>query len=262
MDGEDARPPAVRRRLDRPAQPHALHLARRQRPGVPRRELRRSAFGVRGPGPRPARRWRRPAAARNHLRHAERQGGDRRHRERLRGARCARPADDLGHHYRPQRPHALGPDARGVLHLDPPREAVQRRHQLRPRRPRHAPLHGGAVAPRRVLREQLPQRRPPERLRRVRRKARRDRRAAARLRRKRLRQHRRRLLRDDTRSHSGDCVGCGRCDPTSTSTRILAECPGSAPRTAHCAQRQRHVQPLQRPRTARDPPRRQLPDDR
>ena len=30
-------------------------------------------------------------------------------------------ADDLGHHHRPQRPDAVGADARGVLHLDPPR---------------------------------------------------------------------------------------------------------------------------------------------
>ena len=69
-------------------------------------------------------------------------------------------ADDLGDHHRPQRPHAVGPDARRVLPLDPPREAVQRRHQLRARRPRHAPVHRGAGAPGRVLRQQLPERRP------------------------------------------------------------------------------------------------------
>ncbi len=34
-----------------------------------------------------------------------------------------------------------GQTSRRLLHLDPPRPAVQRRHQLRARRPRHAPLH-------------------------------------------------------------------------------------------------------------------------
>ena len=56
---------------------------------------------------------------------------------------------------------------------DPPRQAVQRRHQLRPRRPRHASVHGGARAHRRVLRQQLSERRSAERVRRVRRAGRR-----------------------------------------------------------------------------------------
>ena len=50
-----------------------------------------------------------------------------------------------------------------------PRPAVQRRHQLRPRRARHAPLRGGAGAARRLLRQLLPERRAAERLRRIRR---------------------------------------------------------------------------------------------
>ena len=46
------------------------------------------------------RRRRRPAAARDHLRHAQRQGGDRRDRERLRGAGRPPAADDLGDDHR------------------------------------------------------------------------------------------------------------------------------------------------------------------
>ena len=41
VDGEDAGPPALRGRGDRPDQPHALAVARREQPGVPRRDLRR-----------------------------------------------------------------------------------------------------------------------------------------------------------------------------------------------------------------------------
>ena len=65
-------------------------------------ELREAyAEQVRGP----ARRRRRPAADRDDLRHAQRQGGDLRHRRDLRGARRRRAGDDLRHHHRPLRPH-------------------------------------------------------------------------------------------------------------------------------------------------------------
>ena len=43
VDGEDARSPALRRRLDRSDQPHAVDLARGQQPGVPRDHVRRAA---------------------------------------------------------------------------------------------------------------------------------------------------------------------------------------------------------------------------
>ena len=78
---------------------------------------------VRGPGGR----RRRPAAARDHLRHAERQGRAVRDRPPAgRGAQA--PADHgVGHDRGPERPHALGPDARGVLELDRARGRVQRR---------------------------------------------------------------------------------------------------------------------------------------
>jgi hypothetical protein len=66
---------------------------------------------------RPDRRRRRPPAGRDGLRHAERQGGDLRHRARCSTERRRPAADDLRHHHRPVRPHALRPDARGVLEL-------------------------------------------------------------------------------------------------------------------------------------------------
>ena len=84
------------------------------------------------------RRRRRHPPARDDLRHAQRQGRARRHRERVRGTGRPAAADDLRDDHRPQRPHAVGPDARRVLRVDPARAAVQRRHQLRARRPRDA----------------------------------------------------------------------------------------------------------------------------
>ena len=77
--------------------------------------------------------------------------GDRRDRERVRGEGRPPAADDLGDGHGSQRPNAVGTDARRVLHLDPPRAAVRRRHQLRARRTRDAPVPRGARAPRRVL---------------------------------------------------------------------------------------------------------------
>ena len=65
---------AFRRRRARPDQPHRLDLARRFQPRLPRRHLRRSAQVLWRADQRPARRRRRSAAGRNHLRHAERQG--------------------------------------------------------------------------------------------------------------------------------------------------------------------------------------------
>ena len=58
----------------------------------------------------------------------------------------ARAGDDLGHHHRRLGPHALGPDHQRLLRLDPPRQALQRGHQLRAGRRRDAPLHRGAGA--------------------------------------------------------------------------------------------------------------------
>ena len=63
-------------------------------------------------------------------------------------------------------------------------QAVQRRHQLRARRARHAAVPRRAGAHRRLLRQLLSERRPAERVRRVRRAAGRDRRLPARVRRR------------------------------------------------------------------------------
>ena len=119
------------------------------------------------------------------------------------GVRAA--ADDLGHDHRSQRPHAVGPDARRVLHRrsatrSPFSVGINCALGAREMRPYLAELARIAE----MLRQLLSERRAAERVRRVRRDARRDRRAAARLRRERLRQHRRRLLRHDARSHPRD----------------------------------------------------------
>ena len=95
------------------------------------------------------------------------------------------------------RTHSGQKVARRLLHVDSPRAAVLGRHQLRARRARDAPVPRGAGRPRRLLRQLLPERRPAQCVRRVRRAPRRDQRAAPRVRHQRLRQHRRRLLRHD-----------------------------------------------------------------
>ena len=75
---------------------------------------------VRGPD----RRRLRSPAARDDLRHAQRQGGARRASRRCSRPGAAPAADDLGHDHRPQRPHAVGPDDRRVLGLGRARAAV------------------------------------------------------------------------------------------------------------------------------------------
>ena len=76
----------------------------------------------------PARRRRGPAAGRDDLRHAQRQGGARRRRASASSERRAAPAGDgLGDDHRPLRPHALGPDGRGLLDLGRARAAARGR---------------------------------------------------------------------------------------------------------------------------------------
>ena len=67
---------------------------------------------------------------RDDLRHAEREGRDRRRAGRRAGA----AALDLGHRRRQERPHALRPDGRGVLGVGRARRPVHRRRQLLARR--------------------------------------------------------------------------------------------------------------------------------
>ena len=204
MDGEDAGPPAVRRRRAGPDQPHAVALARRGQPGVPRGHLPAGEGRLRRAGPRAARRRLRHAAGRDDLRHPQRQGRPGRHRGGVRVARHAGADPDLGDHHRSQRPHALRADGGGLLGLDRPRAAVRGGHQLRAGRARDAPVPRGPRPRRHHACQRVPERRAAERVRPVRRDPRRDRRPAAGIRPGGPRGRGRRLLRDHTRPYPGD----------------------------------------------------------
>ena len=78
VDGAHARQAALRRRLGRPAERDALALAEGRRCRLPCRHLRPGAGRVRGADRGAPRRRRRPPAHRDDLRHAEREGRDRR----------------------------------------------------------------------------------------------------------------------------------------------------------------------------------------
>ena len=111
-------------------------------------------------------RWRRGHPPhRNHLRHAERQGGDFRLLRGVRRARLSDAAHDLGHHHRPLGAHPFRPDADGVLAFGPPFAPVLHRPQLRAWRKRHARASGGDLSRGRHARLRLPERRPAQRLR-------------------------------------------------------------------------------------------------
>ena len=104
--------------------------------------------------PRAGRRRRRPAAGRDHLRHAERQGRAVRHRgrcfdeQRARRCRswCPVTITDAS------RTDALRADRRGVLELGAPRTAGRDRPQLRARRQADASVRRGALADLRCVR--------------------------------------------------------------------------------------------------------------
>ena len=191
----------VRGRRARPDESHGVAVAERQRSGLSQHRFRPACGDLPRRCTRADRRRRRSAADRDDLRHAERQGCD------LRGATGRRRvghrhADHhLRHDHRCFRPHAVGPDDRGVLEFDAPCAAARHRSELRARREAAASVHRRAVAHRRCLRQRLSERRPAECLRRVRRSGVRDGGADPRVRDQRLRQHRRRLLRHDARSH-------------------------------------------------------------
>ena len=199
--GRGRRP--LRRRLARAAERHAVAVAEGRRPGLPGGDVRPGRRVVRRADPRPARGRRRPAADRDDLRHAEREGGDRRRPRRRAGA----AALDLGHDRRPLRPDAVRPDRRGVLELGRARQAADRRRELLARRGGDAPARRRAGPARRHVHELPPERGPAERVRRLRRAAARDGRAARRVRARGPRQHRRRLLRHDAGAHARDRRG-------------------------------------------------------
>ena len=199
--------PPLRRRRARAHLADRVDLPGRQRPRRPQRDLRRAGRGVPRGGQRPGRRRRRPADHRDDLRHPQRQGRDLRGRDALRGARAPLAGDHLRHHHRRLRPDAVRSGHRGVLALRAARPADRRRPQLRARREGDAALPRRAVPPRRHLRVLLPQRRPAQRLRRVRRGRRGDRRDRGGVRRGRVPQHRGRLLRHHPRPHRRDRPG-------------------------------------------------------
>ncbi len=84
----------------------------------------------------------------------------------------ARADHDLRHHHRPLRPHALRPDAERVLELGDARAAALHRPQLRARRRGDAARTWRRSPGRRRAHLRLPERRPAQRVRRVRRDAR------------------------------------------------------------------------------------------
>ena len=145
------------------------------RRGVVRPGLRR----VRRAGGGAGRGRRGPAADRDDLRHAEREGRDRGRPRR----RAAPAAVDLGDDRRPERAHAVRADGRGVLGLDRARRAAGGRRELLAGRGRDAPVRRRAVPAGRHLHGVPPERRPAERVRRLRPAAGGDRAAARRVRR-------------------------------------------------------------------------------
>ena len=196
---------ALRRRRAGPDQPHRLDLARRFQPRLSRRHLRRSAQVLWRTDQRPARRRRRSAAGRNHLRHAERQGRALRDFGNHRRTRHRRARDDLGHHHRQVRPPAVGAIAGSVLEFGAARQADHHRLQLRARRRRPARPYRRHRPRRRYAGLRLSERRPAQRVRPVRRDAGIHGAADRRVRRGRPRQHRRRLLRHHAGPYRGDC---------------------------------------------------------
>ena len=146
--------------------------------------------------------------------------------------------DHQRHDHGRVRPDPLRPDDRGVLdqrHACPPDRG---RAQLRPGAAGAPPVRPGALAPRPRAGQRLPERRPAQRVRRVRRVTRRDVRGPRRVRPERAAQHRRWLLRDDAGPHPrlrGDRPWC------------------SAARSAAA----RHPHAPVRPRAADHPPARQ-----
>ena len=144
--GVHRRAAPLRGRLAGADQPHRVDLARRQRPRRPQRHLRRAGRGVPRAGPRPRRRRRRPAAGRDDLRHAQREGRDLRPGDPVRGARPPLAGDAVGHDHRRLGAHALRPGHRGVLALRAARPAPPGRPQLRAGRRRAAALRRRARA--------------------------------------------------------------------------------------------------------------------
>ena len=122
-----------------PDQPHRLDLARRQRSRLPRRHASTICATPMASSARPDRRRRRPAADRDDLRHAERQGGDlRASRRSSPSAASALPVMISGTITDLSGRTLSGQTPDGVLELAAPCAAVLDRAQLRARRQRDA----------------------------------------------------------------------------------------------------------------------------
>ena len=106
---------AVRGGGDRSADRVAVELARCRRCRLPGGHLRSGEGRLHSAGARPHRRRLRPAAGRNHLRLAERQGGAGRHPRGVRPGRQGTAGHDLGGGRPRRRDDDLGADDRGVL---------------------------------------------------------------------------------------------------------------------------------------------------
>ena len=198
----------VCRRLARPAQHHPLTQPAGRRPRLPHAHLRAGGRGLRRADPRARGRRRRPAADRDDLRHAQRQGRDRRGARGRAGA----AALDQRHDRRSLGAHAQRSDDRVVLDGDRARRSADRRRQLLARRPRDAPVRRRPRAGR-IVPDVVPsERRPSERVRRLRRDAGRDVDAPARVRAGGIPERRRLAAaarRPSTRARSSRlCAGC------------------------------------------------------
>ena len=113
------------------------------------------------------------------------------------------PDHDLGHDHGRERTHALGAGDRGFLELRAPREPHKRGAELRARIEGAEAVRRGALQDLRRSHQRLPERRPAQRVRRVRRDAGDDGGRDRGVGRGRMAQHRRRLLRDDAGSLAG-----------------------------------------------------------
>ena len=108
---------------------------------------------------------------------------------------ATRSGHGVRHHHRPERAHAFRADGRSVLDFRFAHGPAERGHQLRARREANAPVRRGTFASRARPHQLPPERRPAQRVRRIRRDAGIDVRRPARICVQRLAEYRRRLLR-------------------------------------------------------------------
>ena len=214
-------------------------------PGARERRLRGARERLPGGGARTRGGRRGPAGHRDHLRHAQRQGRHLRRGVALGGAGLPTAAHHQRHHHRPLRADALGPDGGRLLEQRAARAAAGRRPQLRPGRPAAAALRPGAGRPRRHVPLALPQRRPAQRLRRVRRGPGGHGRHPRRPGRRRRPQHRGRLLRHGAGAHGCHRRRRARPGAARAAGRRAAHAPGRPGAAGH-----RAGQPLRQRRRA------------